>query len=51
MSGINRRIADVSPRFTDEERNELASTNGLTAEQLMWLERQLGVILDEPGQR
>lgn len=42
-------MAVLHPRFNDDERRRLASVHGLTGPQLMWLERDLGGILDELG--
>jgi hypothetical protein len=39
----------LSPRFTDNERLELAEVHGLTQQQLKKVERHLGVILDFLG--
>ena len=42
-------MAALSPRFSEEDRLALANLHGLTNSQLMWLERHLGVILDQLG--
>lgn len=42
----SKRANALHPRFTQQERDQLAVVHGLTPPQLMWLERHLGVILD-----
>lgn len=42
-------MAAINPRFNDEERGQLQQQHGLTMQQVFWLERDLGVILDELG--
>lgn len=42
-------MAAITPRFNDDERCQLQQQNGLTMQQVFWLERHLGVILDELG--
>lgn len=39
----------LTPKFNDGERETLVRTHGLTSDQLKWLERHLGVILDQLG--
>ena len=42
-------MAAITPRFNDDERCQLQQQNRLTVQQVFWLERDLGVILDELG--
>ena len=49
MGQIDRAAHALSPRFSGEQRTTLQSCYGLTAAQVMWLERDLGVILDLLG--
>ena len=42
-------MAAITPSFNGDERGRLQHKHGLTTQQAFWLERRLGVILDELG--